>query len=80
MASPEPSMAANLRYVGPQPADVGFVLPLEEGWSAVDHFEADEAVYARKVATGFFAAVRAQGAGRKAKEEEVSGGDSTAEL
>ena len=75
MASPEQSIVEpNLRYIGPRPRDVGFVLPLEEGWSAVDHFEGDAAVFARKVASGNYVPAA------PATKKEAPDGDSTAEL
>lgn len=43
--------AQQLEYVGPDPAVVGIV-PLPEGWPALDHEEPDAAVAAEKVASG----------------------------
>ncbi|PKN81532.1 MAG: hypothetical protein CVU47_06350 [Chloroflexi bacterium HGW-Chloroflexi-9] len=41
----------HLTYTGPDPAAVGIV-PLPEGWPALDHDEADEQLAAEKVASG----------------------------
>lgn len=43
-----------LVYIGPNPATVGIV-PLPEGWPALDHEEPDEALAAEKVESGSYA-------------------------
>lgn len=49
-----------LRYTGPDPAEVG-VVPLPEGWPAVDHDEPDAAQRAAKLASGAYAPAPARG-------------------
>lgn len=42
-----------LKYVGPDPAVVG-VVPLPEGWPALDHEEPNEQRAAEKLASGSY--------------------------
>lgn len=53
-----------LKYVGPK-SDAG-VLPLREGWPALDHEERDEGVASEKLASGHY---ETQGKARRQAKE-----------
>ena len=44
--------SSSLRYVGPAP--VGGVVPLPEGWPALDHEEPDASLRAKKLSSGMY--------------------------